>query len=163
MCEAWDDGQLHVVAKLKVPSGMAKKALLRLADSDLNGRLSAEERALMKSRLVARALSGLKLHVGSATVALDGVQTKLKVDASPKGPVTLMLHGRVALPRTEVAVGLSTGQVGDPLKVQVLAGKRPALRSNRAPIIGGGFTVELLHGDQVRWTLPAIAATPEPK
>ena len=154
MCEAWAS-TLHVVAKLKVPSGKPKQALLQLADTDLDGRLSKMERLVLENRLIARALDGVKLHVGTATVALDDVKTKLKIDRASDGPVELMLLGQASLPKGSVELGISTGQVGDPLEVRVLPGKRAPTKSIRGPIRRGTLTIELLRGDEVRWTLPA--------
>ena len=120
MLEAWPD-KLHVAAAIRVPSGEGQ-AVLRLLAPDAKAR---------EALLATRALDGLRLAVGTATVTLSEV--KMRLNEVPEGPLELMLLGWVALPPQAVTVNLTTTASSEPLEVRVLDGRRRfETRSRRA-------------------------------
>lgn len=137
-----------MVATLTVPTARSKSTLVALADLDHDGKLSAAEEAGLRTLLVERALDGVALHVGTATVALAGVEVKLKVKS-----MELMLHGVATLPKGPVKLGVTTATGGDPLVVRVLHGSRPPREPSRGTPTAAGFKAELTENDGVWWKL----------
>src|SRR3989442_1647655 len=79
-------GDLHILVELRVPSGDSRRALAQLADADHDGKLDAAEEKNMRRLLAVRALDGIKILAGTSTIAIDNLETKLKVDGQ-EGPV----------------------------------------------------------------------------
>lgn len=149
---------LQVIVALRVPAGRARKAIELLADHDRDGRLAPKERAEVESVLVSRALDGLVLHAGTSTLTLARTSAKLKTD---DGPLELMILGVATLPdASAVELALSTGAVGDPVDLVVLAGTRPVTSASRGTPGAGGLKATLGVGDRVSWKLPAEPRAP---
>jgi hypothetical protein len=136
--------ELHLLVHLKVPSGEAARAVWLLARGD---------RAEIERALVARALDGVVLAVGGATVAIARPEVKLRADR-PGEPIELMLHGTVPLGSPRLALEQRT--TADPLEVLLLPGTRPVCAATR----GRWKPKERVHAltllgpnDRVAWAL----------
>ena len=150
--------RLEVVFTITVPGGKARGALVLLADRDRDGKLTPGEETNLRAQLTTRALDGVRLQVGSATVALADVSTKLRVDPDPSGPLVLMLHGVAPLPPSVERVQISTADSGDPAELRVLAGARPVATTSRGKLVSGGFATTLAPSDAVWWTIKGASA-----
>jgi hypothetical protein len=141
MAEAWDGGVLHLVVALKVPSGKPRQGLSLIRRDQLEPVLSA------------RALDGLVLLAGTATVALESLEFKLRLEPDAAKPVELMIHGTTRIPAGVVDLALRTGSAGDPLTLRVLPGRRAVEWASRGRVKSGGFAAELGPADEVRWRI----------
>ena len=147
LVEAWDDGTLHVAARIEIPSGKAKVAL----------KLAAPSAGQIERLLARRALHGVTLLVGTASVSLGGVQTKLDL-GDDESATRLMLHGTAPIPATKVAITVRLGRGAEHLKVRVLPGKRPPSAPSRGEQTRSGIEARLHRGQRLTWRLPALAS-----
>ena len=145
LVEAWDDGTLHVAARVEIPSGTAKTAL----------KLAAPSAAQIERLLTRRALHGVTLMVGTASVSLGAVQAKLDL-GDDESATRLMLHGTVPIPATQVAVTVRLDRSSEHLKVRVLPGKRPPTAPSRGKRTRSGIEARLHRGQRLTWRLPAL-------
>lgn len=150
--------ELHVLVGLRVPEGDARRSLEVLADRDLDGALSGPELRRVEQVLATRALDGLVLRAGTSTLALSGVEVKLKRE--PRGPVEVMLHAVASLPPAPVRLVVSTGPGGDPVDLVVVPGSRPIRAATSGDRSGGGLKVTLLRNDRVEVDLGAPPPSP---
>jgi hypothetical protein len=150
---------LQILIALRVPSGAPRKTLSVLADQNHDGRVDDREEKAMRRLLAIRALDGIRLLAGTSSVAIDNMETKLKVDGG-EGPVDLAVHGVAHLPAQpgDVALTVATAVVGDPLDLVVLPGNRPVMGSDRGQARDGGLKVTLGQGDRARIRLADRAA-----
>lgn len=144
---------LHVLASIHIPGGKHRDALLGLADTDHNGKLSDRERSDLEIHLAARALFGLKFFVGTSSVALEGAESKLRIPDDTSAPIDLLVHGTTSLPRTAASLRLTTKKTGDPLEMRAIRGDRAVTETNIGKIVEGGFTITLGPLDDVRWKI----------
>lgn len=150
MLEGWDDGSLHVVLAISVPGGKPRAGLL----------VAARSREAVERALAVRALDGLRLIVGTTTVSLPRMETKLRLPPEPDARVELMMHGATRLPDGEVAIRVKTARDGEPLELRVLEGRRPVIAAARGRRRDGGLELRLSAADQVDLRL---AARPRPE
>jgi hypothetical protein len=141
---------LQILVMLEVPSGPPRKALAELADANHDGSIDAGEERHMRQLLAVRALDGIRIVAGTSTLAIDNVETKLKIGRSD-APVVLAVHGVAALPG--LTLSITTALEGDPLDLEVLPGNRPVSWTERGTIKGGGFKASLGLGDRARFGL----------
>ena len=163
MVEPWDDGHLHVIARLRVPGGHHRRAMYALADTNVDGKLSTDEHEQLKRVLAARALSGIELRVESSTTAIRRVATKLQVDESASGAIEIMVHGTVAFGARDDRFSVHTAPGSDPLRLEVLPGKRPVVTSSRGRLRAGGFAADLSKTDTVSWRLQPVRRAKPPE
>ncbi|MCK6549810.1 hypothetical protein L6R52_28495 [Myxococcota bacterium] len=151
MVEPSGPRELQVIVALRVPAGRARKAIELLADVNRDGQLQPNERAEVESVLVARALDGLVLHAGTSTLTLARTSAKLK---TATGPLELMILGVATLPSASTTdLALTTGTVGDPVDLVVLAGTRPVTSATRGAPTDGALKATLGLGDRVAWKI----------
>jgi hypothetical protein len=148
LVEAWDDGTLHIAARIEVPSGEAKIAL----------KLAAPGPAQIKRLLKRRALHGVTLLVGTASVALGSVEAKLDL-GDDQTATRLMLHGTATIPATQVAITVRLDPGAEHLKVRVLPGKRAPTHPSRGKQTRAGVRANLHQGQHLTWQLPARPAS----
>ncbi|MFO0728389.1 MAG: hypothetical protein U1E65_31730 [Myxococcota bacterium] len=149
---------LHVLASVRVPSGPTKSAMLAMADANHDGQLGPSERKGLEDALIARALGGMILSVGTATRTLDGAESKLSI-GDADSPIDLLIHGTVALPKSEASVRLTTKGSGESVDVEVLAGNRPVVQSSRGAPKKGTLKTVLGTTDAVVLRFSAYSAT----
>lgn len=137
-----------VLVHLKIGGAAQRRAITVLADQDRDRRVSASERTELERLLAVRALDGLRLGVGTATVSLANVQAKLQTP--PDGPVEVMVHARIDRP--DGALRLTTARLGDPLTVHLVAGVGKAEARRRGRRLRG--PMPMADGDRidVRWS-----------
>jgi hypothetical protein len=126
--------ELHVVVHVSV-TGEARKRSLMILDAEAR-------RAL----LIQRALDGVRLLAGTATVAVTNVEVKTKQE----GPIELMLHGTARIRGGDVSVVTATD--ADPIDLVVLPGNRPVVRATRGAK-SGGLKTRMGAGDRVEWLM----------
>ncbi len=139
--------QLQILVELKVGGLERRRSLLVLADLDRDGRLSEPERKRLELQLSARALDGLRLQTATASVAIQDVQAKLRLE--PEGPSVLLVLGtaRLAGDRWQ----LSTTPSAEPVTLRVVPGSRGVIETSRGQLSPGGFNARLGPGDRVIW------------
>lgn len=147
MLEAAAEHRLVVVVHLRITGEDQRRALMVMADGDRDHRLSRPEEARLEAHLGRRALSGLRLHVDTATVTLDDAQAKLRFPA--EGPVELMIHGTAPLPAAARTVTVRTGVAEDPVQLLWVGGARTgAVLRGRQRLVGRP-EIPLAAGDRV--------------
>jgi len=141
---------LQILISLRVPSGKQKIAAIVSAQLTHDGKLDPAERQALEAQLARRAIVGLALTVGSATVALAGAELKLRVPDEDDRPIDLVILGRAPLGSGRLALA---NVAGDPVDLRVLAGSRPVSTTSRGKVVHGGLTTVLGVPDRVAWTL----------
>ncbi len=122
----------HVILHVQVTGEERKRSLLLM------------ERKQVEAVLAQRALDGVRLLTGTATIAMEGVELKTRLD----GVVEMMIHGTFRLRGPELAV--ETAADADPIDLVVLPGDRPVGRATRGAT-GGGLKAKMGAGDRIRW------------
>jgi hypothetical protein len=143
---------LQVLVELRVPSGDSRRALAQLADANHDGKIDDAEQKHMRRLLALRALDGVSIAAGTATVSIENVETKLRVDGE-LGPVDLAAHGVARLPMRARALTVTTSATGDPLDLVVLPGNRPPVETDRGTLQAGRMKASLGIGDRARIVL----------
>ncbi|MEQ9500363.1 MAG: hypothetical protein RIT81_26040 [Deltaproteobacteria bacterium] len=143
--------RLHVLAHVEVSGKRRIETWVRLVDVNHDGRLSKAERAELERRLVAQALDGIRVFVGSSTVAIEGGQSALKLERGQ--PIALMVHGSAPLPPRARDLAVTTRPGGAPLKLLVRPGTRPVVKASRGAPSKGGLSVEMKAADRVSWRI----------
>lgn len=113
---------LEVLIEVVVTGPKRQAALLSLVDADRNGRLDAREQQHLETELAVFGMDGLHLRAGTATVSLEGAETKAQVE--PGRPIVALLHGTIPLPPAGRLV-LTTDRGAAPLTVRLLPGRPP--------------------------------------
>lgn len=138
--------RLHVVVHVKVSGTDRRRVMFGILDGNRDGRLDGRERKRFEAMMLERGLEGLRLYAGTATVALEGVQVKSKVEES----FEVMVHG-TAPAGDRVAV--ETSPTAEPLDLVVLPGTRPPVSPSRGRVRGGTLKVRVGSGDKVAWAM----------
>jgi hypothetical protein len=125
---------LHVVVHVSVTGEERKRALMML------------DPKVRESSLARRALDGVRLFAGTASIALDGAEVKTKVG----GAIEVMIHGTARAAGGELSV--ETAEDADPIDLVVLPGNRPVVRATRGAK-SGGLKAKLGAGDRIRWLM----------
>lgn len=150
--------RLYVIANVRVPSGKHRTALLALADVNRNGKIEDPERRELEVHLAQRALFGVMLFAGTSTVVLGGAETKLNIPPDEKSGLEMMLLGSAPLPAGRVAVRVATIKTAEPLEIELVPGKRPALQVSRGKLEKGRYRTTLGPLDQVSWELSSAGS-----
>jgi len=142
---------LEVLVSLRIPAGPQREMILAGIDVRHDGLDASETRALEKA-LATRALNGLALMVGTATVTLQGADLKMRFLPSAKEPIDLVILGRAPLSSASLSLAV---KVGDGVDLSVLAGTRAVVKVSRGTIARGGVKTVLGAPDRVSWELHA--------
>lgn len=141
--------QLVVLTHLKVTGDDQRKALFVLADGNRDGRLSEAEKVTLQEHLVARALLGVQLWVGTSSVTLQDVQARLQV--SLDGPVEVMVHGVTTFSPQQQEVRISTVAGTEALLVRSVPGVRRLISASRGqPSRRGLYEAEMGPRDELK-------------
>ncbi len=143
--------ELVVLVHLKITGTRQRQALQVVADANRDGHLSPAERDVLRDRLALRALSGLMLKVGSSTVGLSKVQSKLQLSAD--GPVEVMVHGVAPFAAADSEVTLRTTAKAEGLAVRAVPGPRRLKAASRGrPSRIGLYETQMGPGDELKLT-----------
>jgi hypothetical protein len=146
--------QLDVVASINVPAGSPRTAALTVVDLDHDGKLDHREEEQLRALLIDRALDGVRLLVGNATVALSGVESKLRTPIDPAEPLVLMLHGTVPLTDAgALRLVIKNEPFGDPVALTLLPGARALRGVSRGTLNRGKLELELALGDRLSFSI----------
>lgn len=144
---------LHVLAHLEIVGKERREAMRLVADADHDGRLGDRERTQLETDLSRRALDGIRLVVGTTTVAIDGAKSALAFEAGL--PSALMVHGTTPLPKSVDRIAVVTGRTGDPLTLLVRPGSRPVHATTRGKVEKGALKAQMSTLDRVSWRMIA--------
>lgn len=142
---------VHVLAHLEVTGKKRREGLLLLADQNRDGRLSKAERTKLETKLAVRALSGVRLLAGTATVSLDGVRAALKTDGNE--PEAVMVIGQAPIPPRTERLTLVTHEAKDGLILMVRPGTRSPVRASRGRVEKRSLRVQVGEYDRISWWL----------
>lgn len=145
------DSQLVVLVHLKITGERQRQALQVVADANRDGQLSQAERDTLRDSLASRALSGLKLQVGSSTVTLSQAQSRLQMNTD--GPVEVMVHGVAPFGTADFQVTLRTTARAEGLAVRTVPGPRKLKSASRGrPARSGLYEAQMGPGDELKLT-----------
>lgn len=138
---------LVVLAHISVRGEERRKALVTVADTNKDGRLSESEQARLRDDLAAQALAGLLLFVDGERVALPDAQAKLHM---PEGrPVEVAVHGQLELPAAAKQVVLQASKSAAGLDLFLLPGPRRLVSPRARPADKGIREAQLGPGDRI--------------
>lgn len=146
--------EIQIAVRIRVPGGDPRRALNLLADQDHDGKLDPAEIERVRAMLAARALDGVKLFAGTATITVARLESKAEVEGT-EGPIEVMLHGVGALPEAPRPLRLSvtTRAGGEEIHLVLLRGTRPVIDASRGEVVRGALQTTLGLGDRVSWRI----------
>ncbi|MCB9652661.1 MAG: hypothetical protein H6729_00825 [Deltaproteobacteria bacterium] len=141
---------LEVVVVLVIPGD---RWLHGIADTNGDGRVGPDEVEVVKAKLLAEALDGLKLRIDGALAALDRVDARVQGLERPGAQVELMVYGQLRVPSGELSLSLEVDRTSRPVRL-VLVGAARRFEVDRGFVNRPeGLVVEVKPGQRRTWRL----------